>query len=77
MGGKGGRGSAWAWDRLGASRARICKPFKAPKRAGTTILFVVLVPVRQATWAGGSIPRNRFLGSLNVYKDELRTRTAL
>ncbi len=39
------------------ARARICKPFKKPRnrflawRAGTSILFVVLV--RQATFAGG------------------------
>ncbi len=54
--------------------ARICKPFKMPKnrfpawRTGTTTLFVV--PARQATlhWLAESIPRNRFLGSLKVYK---------
>ncbi len=58
-------------------RARICKPFKEPRIrfpgwvADTTTLFNV--PGRQATWAGGidsleSIPWNRFLDSLNVYK---------
>ncbi len=48
--------------------ARICKPFKEPRnrfpawRAGTTTLFNVLPATRLGKW------RNRFLGSLNVYK---------
>ncbi len=53
-------------------RARICNPIKEPRnrfsawRDGTTSLFVV--PARQATEAAESIPRNRFLGSINVCK---------
>jgi hypothetical protein len=55
-------------------RARICEPFKVPWnrfpawRTGTTTLFVV--PARQTTLhrRAESIPRNRFLGSLKVYK---------
>ncbi len=52
----------------GRYRARICKPFKEPRnrfltcRAGTTTR-----PGRLHRLAE-SIPRNRFLGSLNVYK---------
>ncbi len=55
-----------------SSRARICRPFKESRnrfpawRAGTTALFVV--PARQAAWLVESIPLNRFLGSINVYK---------
>jgi hypothetical protein len=59
-------------------RARICKPFKEPRnrfsawRAGTTTLFVV--PACQATYRiAESIPWNRFLGSINVYKYGLCT----
>ncbi len=40
-------------------------------RAGTPTLFVV--PSRQATQVAESIPRNRFLGSLNVYKYGIRS----
>ncbi len=58
----------------GETRARICRPFKEPRnrfpawRAGTTTLFVV--PVRQATvhTLAESIPPNRYLGYINVYK---------
>ncbi len=54
-----------SWD-------RICRPFKEPKNrfpaclAGTTTLYVV--PARQAIMLAESIPRNQFLGSINVYK---------
>ncbi len=41
-----------------------------PVRNGTTTLFVI--PARQANSLEESIPRNRFLGSLNVYKYGLR-----
>ncbi len=58
------------------SRARICKPFKEPRnrfpawRADTTTLLSYR-PVRPHRLAE-SIPRNRFLSSLNVYKYVLR-----
>ncbi len=38
-------------------------------RTGTTTLFVV--PARAVTWLAESIPRNRFLGSIDVYKHGL------
>ncbi len=38
----------------GQNRARICKPFKEPRN--------------RLHWLGKSIPLNRFMGSLNVYK---------
>ncbi len=54
------------------NRARICRLLQEPRnrfpacRAGTTTLFVV--PARQATSRlAKSMPRNRFLGSINVY----------
>ncbi len=58
------------------SRARICRPDPRNRfpawRAGTTTLFVV--PARQAIHRlAESIPRNRFLGSINFYKYGLRT----
>jgi hypothetical protein len=59
--------------------AGICKPIKEPRnrflawRAGTTTLFDV--PTRYATWLAESIPWNRFVGSLKVYKYELCTRS--
>ncbi len=54
------------------NRARTCRPFKKPRnrfpacRVGTTTLFVV--PARKGNWLAESIPRNRFLGSINVFK---------
>jgi hypothetical protein len=58
-------------------RARICKLFKEPRnqfpawRAGTTI--PIDVPARLGLHRlAESIPGNRFLGSLNVYKYGLR-----
>jgi hypothetical protein len=53
-------------------RARICKPFKEIRnrfpawQAGTTTLFDV--PAAKLHWLVESIPWNRILGSLNVYK---------
>ncbi len=71
------------------TRARICRPFKEPRariwrsfketryrfsgwRAGTKP-YLSYWPARQHRLAK-SIPRNRFLGSINVYKYGLRNR---
>ncbi len=54
------------------NRARTCRPFKKPRnrfpayRVGTTTLFVV--PARKGNWLAESIPWNRFLDSINVFK---------
>ncbi len=60
------------------SWARIWKPFKEPRNrfpacwAGTTtLLFDVPGPQDYIGWLAESIPWNRFLGSLNVYKFRL------
>jgi hypothetical protein len=59
------------------SRARICRSFKETRyrfsawRAGTKP-YLSYWPARQHRLAK-SIPRNRFLGSINVYKYGLRT----
>jgi hypothetical protein len=53
------------------SRARICKPYRFPAwRAGTITL--IDVPAARLNKLAESIPWNRFLGSLNVYKYRLR-----
>ncbi len=57
---------------VSGNRARICRPFKESKnrfsarRACTTTLFVV--PARRLHGLAKSIPRNRFLVSINIYK---------
>jgi hypothetical protein len=61
-----------SWNHGGSSRARICRSFKETRnrfpawRAGTTTLF--FVPAVSLHRLAKSIPRNRFLGSINVYK---------
>ncbi len=70
-------GSAWLLRRHVANvmhtGARICKPFREPKnrfpawRTVTTTLLDVVRPVRLHRLEE-SIPRNQFLGSLNVCK---------
>jgi hypothetical protein len=71
------RGRASTSTACPVHRARICKPFKEPRhrfpawRAGTTTLYVV--PARHVHRQVESIPRIRFLVSLNVYKYGLRS----
>jgi hypothetical protein len=65
--------------------ARICKPFKEPRnrfpawRDGTTTLFDIPIPARQATYSRptDSITWNQFLGSVNVYNLGLYIRLQL
>jgi hypothetical protein len=67
------------WQLIGnpewCTRARICKSFQKPRnrfpawRADIAYDTLFIVPARQATYRlAESIPRNRFLGSLNIYK---------